>query len=244
MVPSSRPHPAVAKARICHACEQAQLETLFQPLVALDSNERVAYEALTRFPEDPAWTTSDWFATAREVGLAAELELAAIAAALEHLDEIPPTTALAVNVSAGVAVTDEFFVLVAPVAHRLIIELTEHDPVESYNELAAALSGLRRLGARIAVDDVGAGAASLRHVLNLTPDIVKLDLSLTQGLEDVPGAHALASAMVHFAGSTGAMIAAEGIETEGELELLRELGVDHGQGYLLGRPGPLEAYLQ
>jgi len=242
-VPSNRPNPIVAKARICRACEADQLETIFQPLVDLDNNQCVAYEALTRFPEDPAWSTSDWFATAREVGMAVELELAAIAAALDHLDEIPARTALAINVSAMVAVTDEFFVLVAPVAHRLIIELTEHDPVDDYHALAKALAGLRQLGARIAVDDVGAGAASLRHVLNLAPDIVKLDLTLTHGLEDVPGAHALASAMVHFAGSTGALIAAEGIETPHELELLRELGVDHGQGYLLGRPGPLEAHL-
>jgi len=242
MVPSSRPHPDVARTRICRACEEAHLETVFQPLVDLDSNKCIAYEALTRFPDDPAWTTGDWFATAKEVGLAAELELAAIAAALDHLDEIPPTTALAINVSTGVAVTDEFFVLVARVAHRLIIELTEHDLVDDYELLANALAGLRRLGARIAVDDVSAGAASLRHVLNLRPDIVKLDLTATHGHENEPGARSLA-AMVQFAGSTGALIAAEGIETEGELELLRELGVDQGQGYFLGRPGPLEPQL-
>jgi len=242
LAPSSRPHPAVAKTRICRACEEAQLETVFQPLVDLDSNECVAYEALTRFPEDPAWTTGDWFATAREVGMAAELELAAIAAALDHLDEIPANAALAINVSAGVAVTDEFFVLVARVARRLIIELTERDPIEDYETLAHALAGLRRLGARIAVDNVAAGAASRRHVVNLSPDIVKLDLTLMHRLEGDSGADTLA-AMVHFADSTGAVIAAEGIETQGELELLRELGVDQGQGYLLGRPGPLEPQL-
>lgn len=230
-----------ARARIRHAC--AQVETVFQPLISLESNECIAYEALSRFPDDVEWTTSQWFATARELGEGAALELAAVRSALAHLDDIPPKTALAINVSPAVAVTDEFFELVAPFAHRLIIELTEHERVEDYATVVAALEDLRNFGARIAIDDVGAGFASLRHILRLAPDIVKLDLSLTHGMEDGSGAHALTSAMVGFAADTGALIAAEGIETDSELDLLRKLGIDHGQGYLLGRPGPLNAHL-
>jgi EAL domain-containing protein (putative c-di-GMP-specific phosphodiesterase class I) len=209
----------------------------------LDSNRPIAYEALSRFPNDVGWTTSEWFATARELGESALLELAAIAVALGHLDRIPPDTALAINVSPTVAVTDEFFDLAAPFAHRLIIELTEHEPVDDYVTVVDELDDLRQLGARIAIDDVGAGFASLRHILRLAPDIVKLDLSLTQGIEDDCGAHALTTAMVGFAADTGALIAAEGIETPSELALLRKLGIEHGQGYLLGRPGPLNAHL-
>jgi EAL domain-containing protein (putative c-di-GMP-specific phosphodiesterase class I) len=230
-----------ARARIRHAC--AQVETVFQPLISLESNECIAYEALSRFPDDVEWTTSQWFATARELGEGAALELAAVRSALAHLDDIPPKTALAINVSPAVAVTDEFFELVAPFAHRLIIELTEHERVDDYATVVAALEDLRNFGARIAIDDVGAGFASLRHILRLAPDIVKLDLSLTHGMEDGSGAHALTSAMVGFAADTGALIAAEGIETDSELDLLRKLGIDHGQGYLLGRPGPLNAHL-
>jgi EAL domain-containing protein (putative c-di-GMP-specific phosphodiesterase class I) len=232
-----------AKARIRHACTHGEVETVFQPLVSLESNECIAYEALSRFPEDVEWTTSEWFAWARELGEGATLELAAISAAITHLDSIPPETALAINVSPAVAVTDEFFELVAPFAHRLIIELTEHEPVDDYAAVVDALDDLRHLGARIAIDDVGAGFASLRHILRLAPDIVKLDLSLTHGIEDGSGAHALTSAMVGFAADTGALIAAEGIETPSELDLLRKLGIDHGQGYLLGRPGPLDPHL-
>jgi EAL domain-containing protein (putative c-di-GMP-specific phosphodiesterase class I) len=232
-----------ARARIRRACERAEVETVFQPLIRLESNERIAYEALSRFPDDVEWTTGEWFATARELGESAMLELAAIGAALVHLDSIPPETALAINVSPTVAVTDEFFELVAPFAHRLIIELTEHEPVDDYATVVEELGDLRRLGARIAIDDVGAGFASLRHILRLAPDIVKLDLSLTHGIEDDAGAHALTTAMVAFAADTGALIAAEGIETPSELALLRKLGIDHGQGYLLGRPGPLNAHL-
>lgn len=232
-----------AKARIRRVCADAEVETVFQPVVRLESNERIAYEALSRFPDDVEWSTLGWFATARELGEGTTLELAAVSAALGHLDCIPPETALAINVSAAVAVTDEFFELVAPFAHRLIIELTEHEPVDDYATVVDELDDLRRLGARIAVDDVGAGFASLRHILRLAPDIVKLDLSLTHGIEDDSGAHALTLAMVGFAADTGALIAAEGIETPSELALLRKLGIEHGQGYLLGRPGPLNAHL-
>jgi len=239
----SRRYPSGTGARIHRMCNEAELETVFQPLVELTSQDCVAYEALTRFPDDSPWTTSDWFAAAREAGMANMLELAAIAGALRHIDGIPSQCALSINVSPAVAMTAEFFDLVEPFAHRLIIELTEHEPVEDYAGLVDALAELRSLGARIAVDDVGAGFASLRHILRLAPDIIKLDLSLTRGIEDDPGIHALTSALVDFAAKMDALISAEGIETASELEALRELGIDHGQGYLLGMPGPLGAVL-
>lgn len=219
------------------------LETVFQPVIELGSNDCVAYEALTRFPADVSLTTREWFVAAHEEGAGVALELRAIAAALTYLDEIPPTAALAINVSPHVAVLDEFFELVAPFAHRLIVELTEHDPVDDYESLTVALDALRALGARVAIDDVGAGFASLRHILRLAPDIVKLDLSLTSALAEDPRARALTAALVDFAASTGAAIAAEGIETPLQLRLLQELGIDQGQGYLLGRPNPLNAHL-
>ncbi len=236
-------HRPGARARTRRVCAGAELEIVFQPLVDLENYDCIAYEALARFPEDQERTTSGWFATARELGVGAKLELTAICAALRHIDEIPPETALAINVSPAVAITDEFLELVLPFAHRLIIELTEHEPVHDYEAVVEGLSDLRQLGARIAIDDVGAGFASLRHILRLAPDIVKLDLSLTRGIEDDPSVHALTEALVRFSDNTGALIAAEGIETTSELQLLRKLGIDHGQGYLLGRPGPLEAHL-
>jgi EAL domain-containing protein (putative c-di-GMP-specific phosphodiesterase class I) len=220
-----------------------QLETVFQPVIELQSRRCVAYEALTRFPADSTRPIRDWFLEAHESGGGGALELRAIATALTHIGEIPPTTALAINVSPDVAVTDEFFELVAPYADRLIIELTEHDPVNDYESLTEALDALRALGARVAVDDVGAGYASLRHILRLAPDIVKLDLSLTRALADDPRARALAAALVEFATRTGSAIAAEGVETHHQLRLLRDLGIHQGQGYLLGRPNGLNAHL-
>src|SRR5680860_1166800 len=87
------------------------------------------------------------------------------------------------------------------------------------------------------IDDAGAGFASLRHVLGLHPDAVKLDLSLTRDIDRDPVRRALAASLVTFAREIGAAIVAEGIETRAELEALRALGVTHGQGYLLARPG-------
>jgi EAL domain-containing protein (putative c-di-GMP-specific phosphodiesterase class I) len=226
------------RMRIRRFCANGGLETVFQPMVELGSKHRVALEALTRFPNE-ARTTLEWFADASELGVGADLELAAVRSALQHLVDIPPDTLLAINVSAVVAVSDEFFELVAPTADRLIIELTEHEPVEDYEALRSALTRLRRRGARIAIDDVGAGFASLRHIVRLSPDIIKLDLSLTHEIETDASSRAATCALIDLADRTGAMVTAEGIETEGTLEVLCALGVDHGQGYLLGRPEPL-----
>jgi EAL domain-containing protein (putative c-di-GMP-specific phosphodiesterase class I) len=229
--------------RIRRLCADGELETVFQPMIELGSNHPVAYEALTRFP-GRSRTPREWFADATELGVGSDLELAAVRSALSYLDDFPPETRLSINVSPAVAVTDDFVELVAPVADRLIIELTEHDPVEDYDLLVDTLSHLRALGALIAIDDVGAGFTTLRNIIRLAPDILKLDLSLTQAIERDSGSRALTTALIGYGDSTGTVIAAEGIETEGELETLRELGVDQGQGYFLGRPERLLAPVQ
>ena len=237
--------PAGDAEWIRQLCAEGALRTVFQPVFELSGGECVAFEALTRFPTGEAdRTTSAWFARATEVGAGHELELASVRAALAHLDELPTGVLLSLNVSPAVATTSEFAELVEPVAERLIIELTEHEPVVDYPSLAATLARLRERGATIAVDDVGAGFASLRHILRLDPDIVKLDLSLTHEIETDPGRRALTAALIDFADRIGATIAAEGIETESELELLRGLGIDQGQGYYLGYPMPLSGPLQ
>jgi EAL domain-containing protein (putative c-di-GMP-specific phosphodiesterase class I) len=119
-----------------------------------------------------------------------------------------------------------------------VIEVTEHVPVEDYDALNAHLEGLRARGTRLAIDDAGAGFASLRHILLLHPDVIKLDVSLTRGVEDDIARRALASAFISFAAEIGATIVAEGIETRTQFETLRRLGVRYGQGWYLARPAP------
>ena len=119
------------------------------------------------------------------------------------------------------------------------MEITEHEPVEDYEELAGALRPLRELGVRIAIDDAGAGYASLRHTLALAPDIVKVDIALTSAIDTDRAKRALASALISFADEMGITIVAEGIETEASLRTLVDLGVRYGQGFHLARPAPL-----
>jgi EAL domain-containing protein (putative c-di-GMP-specific phosphodiesterase class I) len=211
-----------------------------QPIVALDSGALVGAEALARFPQPPAQGPDAWFAEAYAAGLGVALELAAIRKAVTLMDHLPHGTYLTVNVGPEVLATPELHDVVVNGRHdpaRLVLELTEHFAVEDYERLRHALCGLRRAGARLAIDDTGAGFASLAHILKLSPDIIKLDRDLARGIDQDPIRRSLAAALVAFAGQTGAQVVAEGLETTGELAAVRELGIGFGQGYLLGRPG-------
>jgi EAL domain-containing protein (putative c-di-GMP-specific phosphodiesterase class I) len=216
------------------------VDMVFQPVYDLEAGDVFAYEALARFPLEPYRPPSDWFADAAEVGLGVELELAAIESALAEIDGLPDGVRLAINVSPLTALSPHFFNVLAPRANRVIIEVTEHERVEDYDALNDALAPLRALGASVAIDDVGAGFASLSHILKLAPDIVKLDLSLTRGIAADPARDALASSLVDFASGIDATIGAEGIETQSELDRLRVLKVRYGQGFHLGAPAALE----
>lgn len=225
-------------SRIRSVIDRDDVDVVFQPVVDLEDNTVVTLEALARFGE-PFRSPADWFAEAAEVGLGAELELTAIERAVSRIDDLPDGVALAINVSPSTVLEPRFRRLLLPVAHRLVIEMTEHAQVEDYGALIAALAPLRAAGAQLAIDDVGAGFASMRHILRLGPDILKLDLSLTAEIARDPAREALATSLVHFADGVGASITAEGIQTAADLELLRSLGVHHGQGFFFGRPSPL-----
>jgi EAL domain-containing protein (putative c-di-GMP-specific phosphodiesterase class I) len=226
-------------SRIRRVLDRDDVDVEFQPVFDLLDCRIVSLEALARFWTEPMRPPSAWFAEAAEVGLGVELELAAIRSALQRLDEIPEEIALALNVSPATALDPQFCELLYPVAHRIVIEITEHAQVDDYDALEEALAPLRERGAKLAVDDVGAGFANLRHILRLAPDFVKLDLSLTHEISRDPAREALASSLVGFAEGVGASIVAEGISNDEDLTLLRSLGIDYGQGYHLARPSAL-----
>jgi EAL domain-containing protein (putative c-di-GMP-specific phosphodiesterase class I) len=208
-----------------------------QPIVDLNSEDIVGYEALARFADGRS--PDQWFAEAWGAGLGTDMELAALQIAFNRMDELPRETYLSVNVSPASLLAsglrsalDEL----GPDRKRIVLELTEHDEVREYEPVIEALAPLRASGVRVAVDDIGAGFASLRHVLHLGPDFLKLDVSLTRGIERDEARAALASLFVSFAARTGASIVAEGIESEPERTVLRALGVSSGQGYYFGPP--------
>ena len=216
------------------------LTMVFQPVADLATGDVVGVEALARFACEPHRPPNEWFAEADDIGRGTELELAAIAAALDQLHQLPPATFLAVNASPTTAITPALDALLARhPAERLVLELTEHTRVDDYSTLLAALDRLRRRGVRIAVDDTGAGYASFEHILKLRPHILKLDITLTRGIDADPVRRALAAALVTFATEISATIIAEGIETTGELTTLEHIGIPWGQGYYLARPGAL-----
>ena len=228
-------------ARVRGVLERSALHVVFQPVVDLATREIVGYEALSRFRGEPDRGTEVWFKEADAVGLGAQLELAAVRAAVAQLGNLPASARLMVNVSPASAVLPELReILSGPIAERVTLEITEYAPVEDYEAFKAGIAKLRRAGVRLAIDDAGAGFASLRHILQLEPDVIKLDLSLTRGIDADRLRHALAVALTAFAAEIGVDIIAEGIETQAELDTLGRLGVSQGQGYLLGRPAPLD----
>jgi EAL domain-containing protein (putative c-di-GMP-specific phosphodiesterase class I) len=227
------------RQRIVRALEVGGLRSVFQPIVELRSGTIVGAEALSRFDEPPA-NPEVWFSDAAAAGLGHELELAAVAEALRQIDDLPPHAYVALNASPDLLVEPAFHELVSSVPlSRIVLEITEHAAVQDYDRLCGAVETLRAGGARLAIDDAGAGYSSFRHVLRLRPDIIKLDMSITRDVDQDPVRQALASALVSFARVIGASIVAEGVETQSELDQLLGLGVGFAQGYFLQRPGPL-----
>ncbi|MCU1676248.1 MAG: response regulator receiver modulated diguanylate phosphodiesterase [Frankiales bacterium] len=231
-----------ARRNVESVLEQDSLRMVFQPVIDTSTGDVIGFEALARFPGDPPRGPDKWFADASAAGLGPALEMAAVASAVRALPQLPDGTFLAVNISAETLLGTDLRELVSAVGgERIVLELTEHQPVEDYEPLMRALEPLRECGARLAVDDTGAGYASLRHILALRPDIIKLDISLVRDIHHDPARRALAASLVSFANETGTQLVAEGIENAEELAALTALGVRWGQGYYLGRPAALSS---
>lgn len=217
---------------------------VYQPLFRLGSDLPIGFEALCRFTTDPYIPPDKMFGDAALIGRQAELEIAVADAALMALDSLPEDIYVSVNLSPETIVSAELTPrMQAAPAERIVLEITEHVAVSDYAKLMRRLDGLRALGMRLAIDDAGAGYSGLKHIVQLAPDIIKLDMALTSGIDTDMSLRSLSSALTHFSTETGATILAEGIETKGELDTLKSLGVQMGQGYFLGRPAPLDAAL-
>ncbi|WP_279483171.1 EAL domain-containing protein [Aureimonas sp. SK2] len=216
---------------------------VFQPVFLLDGLVPAGAEALARFPDDPHRAVETWFSDAAETGQQIELEHRAIANALDAYGAVWARHRVQLGVNASpAAILDPGFpqLFDACPADRIVIELTEHERIDDYGALNAALTPLRARGMRVAVDDVGAGYASMSHIVAVRPDIIKLDRSIVRQLDRDPMREALATALNGFARQCGCTVVAEGVETPGELAALARLEVQALQGFLLGRPDRLE----
>jgi EAL domain-containing protein (putative c-di-GMP-specific phosphodiesterase class I) len=212
---------------------------VLQPIVDLVSNVRVGAEALSRFPAAWGKAPDVCFAEAHSVGVGDELELQALAGAARHLEVVPGY--IAMNISPATMLTPEASELLDRLPlDRVLLELSEHDRVEDYDALMAVLTPLRLRGMRLAIDDVGAGFSSLRHIVLTAPDVIKLDRTLIDGVGADPVLTTLVRALVAFGHDCDSRVVAEGVETEQDAAALRSLGVDYGQGWLFGRPAPAQ----
>ncbi len=213
------------------------LSAVYQPIVDLASETVVGFEGLCRFPGGAERSPAYWFEVARRLGRGVALELAALSRVLVDADRVPDDCFLAVNASPSAATDLRLHEALLTVRTPVVLEVTEHEPFP--DGLADALKPLRERGVRLAIDDAGAGYASFKQMLQLRPDIVKIDGSLTSGIDRDPAKRALVTAIVRLCAETGATTIAEAIERRDEQATLTELGVGWGQGYLFGRPGDL-----
>src|SRR3569623_472979 len=214
---------------------------VYQPSYSLASGTVVGVECLSRFDVEPRRAPDVWFNLAREAGVGLDLELRAIENALAALDRQPAHLWLALNCSPELILSGRL----APLLprgdlSRVVLEITEHASVPDYAAVQDALAPFRKRGERLAIDDAGAGDASMRHILRLKADVIKLDMSLTHDIDTDLSRRALAKGLIAFAGEVGSRITAEGVETESELATLRAIGVDKAQGYFLSKPQALE----
>ncbi|WP_165372368.1 EAL domain-containing protein [Nocardioides iriomotensis] len=226
-----------ARGRVLDLLSHGRVRVALQPIIDLESRRMVGAEGLARFGDGRGPRL--WFQDAEAAGLTRELDELTFFAAVDVLRTMRGTGYLSVNASPALLLDATFRARLLRTRvdlTRLVIELTEHDRVADYAELNTALTQLRTRGVRFAIDDTGAGYSSLNHVLNLRPDIIKLDRDLIVDLESDRARRALVTALVLVALETGSVVLGEGTETAAQLDLLSTLGVDQAQGYAIAHP--------
>ncbi|HVM64719.1 MAG TPA: EAL domain-containing protein, partial [Acidimicrobiales bacterium] len=230
---------AARRARIQRLLVPTAFTPHFQPIMELGSNRTIGFEALTRWHDRSG--PADVLAEAHALGLGADTEFSLAAVATEHARGLPPDAYLALNFSASTILARPDIELLLPKDRTVVIEITENERVDDHEALRRALA---RLGpnVHVAVDDAGASYASLRHIVIVRPRCVKLDIYWITDLEGDPARQAVLAGLVHLSNKLGCYLVAEGIERQSELLALRQLGITHGQGTLLGRPRPASAY--
>lgn len=235
-VQAQRDHDA-SRHHIGALLEGVGPQIALQPIVDVHHGRLVGVEALSRFPVEYG-PPDAVFAAAHEAGLGLEMERLAARRALRLLPLLGRDHYLAVNLSPSVAQDLAGRVADFPDVpyHRLVLEITEHAAVQGYADLRDRLKLARERGLRLAIDDAGAGYASLHHVVELAPDIIKIDRSLVDGMATDKARRSVVTAFVALAQDIGALLVAEGVEHASDLDSARALGITCAQGYLLARP--------
>jgi diguanylate cyclase (GGDEF)-like protein len=239
---------ASTSSAIAEVIEQNLLRPVFQPIVDLATGGTLGYEGLIRtVPPAPYADPTSLFAAAEESGHVVPLDLACVEVIVAAAARMPTELFLSVNMSPRTIEAPEFS---APAMlnilarydfapDRVIIELTEHQPIADLGRVRHKLDTCRKAGMRLAADDLGAGNSGLKLLSDLHFDVVKVDLGLIQRSSTSAPSSAVVESIVAFASRTGALVIGEGVEDEEQVKQLTQLGVTAAQGYLFSRPGPL-----
>ena len=242
-----QPTPSLREA-ITQVIDNELLSIVLQPIVDLRTGSVAGYEALSR-PHDTARFphAGVLYESAEQVGLLAEVESLARRLAMERVRHLPRNLTLFINNSPAVFYGSDFVDrLTAEMEStgvdptRIVLEVTERTPLDNKREPMCQLRviDLRERGFQVAIDDVGAGDSGLNRIMAIRPNWLKLDRELIQSIEFDPLKQHLLRFFVHFARLSSVGLIAEGIERTEELQTLINLGVQYGQGFLLGRPVP------
>jgi EAL domain-containing protein (putative c-di-GMP-specific phosphodiesterase class I) len=220
--------------------EPELVRPVFQPIVDLERGVACGYEMLARFVSPIRAAPPAWLEQAARRGVEEELEAVLVELGLDALSWVPDNCFLSINVSPQALASDQLTRLLAARTslEGVVIEVTEQAVVEDYDRLEYVLRSLRAAGAAIAVDDAGAGYASLRHIVALRPQFVKLDRSLVADLDRDEAKLAVIESLVTFSSRIDAWIVAEGVERADEMTALQGLRVPLAQGFWLGMPAP------
>lgn len=226
-------------ARIIDVIQNRGFTVVYQPIVRIDQLESrvVGFEALSRFEKG---SPPEWFAGASVAGLRMELELAAIREAVEGFHHSSPDMFLAVNTSLDTLLSPKLAEALQGIApNRVVLELHEDTVIDNYERTRVHIDRLTDKGYRLAIDDVARGRIDLWYLVRLRPSLVKFDVSMIRDIDLDSSKQAIVNGLKWLGEVLKARVVAEGIEREEELDRVRRLGVHYGQGYLLGRPGPL-----
>jgi EAL domain-containing protein (putative c-di-GMP-specific phosphodiesterase class I) len=247
----SQSREAVAAAerqkRLLDIIEAGSVRTLVHPVFRLEDLSVVGYEALTRGPEGGEFERPDkLFKVAYDADLVLRLERLCRKRALEAAKELPEDRLLFMNIEPESVVDPQlrditFSGMMADAGitpKSVVFEVTERSAISDFSAFRSALEYLRALGFSVAVDDAGAGYGSLQCLAEVNPEWVKVDMSLVRGIDTDDIRQQLLASLVRFTDGIGVNLVAEGIETKGELETVRELGVAFGQGFIFSEPVP------
>ena len=223
---------------------EESVTTVFEPIVQLASREVIGFEALSRGPVGTGMETpAALFGIAEQADREYELDSLCRRRALANARGIAPHQLLFLNILPTCIQDPDFqavrvretLATLGLGPRNLVLEVSERQAISNFPIFREATDHFSRLGFRIALDDTGAGFSSLEAALELSPDFLKIDMSLVRGIEESPVKQELLRGLKAVAGKMGSTLIAEGIETEHELEVIRGLGIECGQGFHLGR---------